>query len=102
MEISLGLLQIKYQSEIEYRYGVEKTRDKDGNVVEREVKLPDLIPGNCGDSKCGRTIRNDEDCFIDTWENTTYCLQCGKCIRYERSMAAQRGENPKSVEVLGD
>ena len=102
MEIVFGLLQIKYQSEIKHIHGTELVPDKDGKLVEQDVVLPDAIPGTCGDSKCGRTIRDEEDCFIDTWKGTTYCEQCGKCIRYERSMADRRGEDPTKVDVLGD
>ncbi len=102
MKITLGLLQMQYQSKVKYKKGIELVKGDDGNLVEREFTLPDYLPGNCADAKCGRAIRNEEKCFVDTWNNRTYCQQCGKCIRYERAMALRRGEDPRKVEVLGD
>lgn len=61
-------------------------------------------PAKCSDNLCPRVINSDknklsEECFIDLLTGGTLCDQCGKCLRYARKKAHQRGESIETAEV---
>lgn len=50
--------------------------------------------------KCYAVIKNGDDYFIDLFFNArTLCDDCGKCLRYARKKANQRGEPVESAEI---
>lgn len=61
----------------------------------------------CADPRCARVIpmKHEEDqiqagqlpfvwCFLDVNKGSIYCDSCGKCRRYARKKAVQRGDCP--------
>ena len=95
METSLrfGMLHTVYtgaeaQEEIEQTY-VENNKEK-----KRKITISKRKPVVCKDSKCGRRVAHEDVCFVDTHSDNgdIYCDSCGKCLRYERKMAARRKE----------
>lgn len=72
MKLEYGLLKTEYQA--------------------KENSKGELIPSLCGDEKCDRLVSPNEACFFDTTKNLVYCDSCGKCVRYSRKKAVQRGE----------
>jgi len=47
----------------------------------------------CGDEICDREIKTGYSCFIDLLNNgVILCDVCGKCLRYARKKATERGE----------
>lgn len=65
--------------------------------------MKQLISGGtefqCHDRLCFTKVENGDEYFIDILKDKMYCLQCGKCLRYARKKAAQRGEPIESAEV---
>lgn len=53
----------------------------------------------CADKGCTRILTQGDDCFIDTIrDGKMLCDLCGKCLRYSRKKAAERGEPIEDVE----
>ncbi len=51
------------------------------------------VPLECSDDKCNRKIINGGAYFMDVLENgAILCDDCGKCLRYTRKKAHERGE----------
>tara|TARA_R100001244_G_scaffold25113_4_gene25572 strand:+ start:33136 stop:33372 length:237 start_codon:yes stop_codon:yes gene_type:complete len=54
----------------------------------------------CSDKLCPTFIQSSEQYYIDLLKDgTSLCLQCGKCLRYARKKADQRGEPIELAEV---
>lgn len=104
MEITFrfGMLHTEYSSKVKYIKKEALDLDGDGNpqfdddgkMIKKMIEIPESIPGSCVDSKCGRKVKDEEPCFIDTLSKNgdLYCDACGKCLRYERKMEARREE----------
>jgi hypothetical protein len=48
----------------------------------------------CKNPECRRIVQAKENYFIDTLVTGSYCESCGKCLRYHRKKAIERGEKP--------
>lgn len=46
----------------------------------------------CATNNCGTKIKYDYSCFVDIDDDNIYCLQCGKCMRYERKKEKERND----------
>lgn len=67
-----------------------------------QVAFPGPGVLNCRDDLCERKgeekgIRPGETYFLDTLTKRAYCDACGKCLRYARKKAVERGEEIRSA-----
>jgi hypothetical protein len=46
---------------------------------------------HCADHKCVRVIKVRDNCWMDE-DGRIFCEQCGKCLKFHRRRAAERGE----------
>lgn len=54
----------------------------------------------CAAAHCRRSLGYLERYFVDTLKKQPYCDQCGKCLRYSRKKALERGEPVERAEVM--
>ena len=78
---------MKYETEGETRFGIKPFVH--GSEIETD----------CSDNLCPRKINKSENCFLDLLSGEMLCEQCGKCLRYARKKAHQRGEPIETAEV---
>lgn len=57
------------------------------------------IDFQCNDRLCFTQVTAGQEYFLDILKDKMYCSQCGKCLRYARKKAAQRGEPIETAEV---
>ena len=89
--LSYGLLHTVYSAEEITEQVVEEVVDEEGNIEEKITNVSKFISVVCADEKCGRSIQNGNECFVDALnEGDVYCDPCGKCLRYERKKEQQR------------
>ncbi len=101
MDIRYGMLNIKYDADITFIDTTIVEIDENGDEVHKPIQIPDPTPGKCSGDHCGKAIRNQESCFVDTQESDgrIYCDSCGKCLRYTRKMDDKRKNSNKLVST---
>lgn len=97
LNIQQGLLQTPYHAEEITEEYVETYIDEDGEEQERVNQVSKRIFATCADPRCRRPIGHEQECFVDTTseEGEILCDSCGKCLRYARKKASERGETEK-------
>ena len=74
-----------------------RIRSMVGVMIQQETMVQMIYPpiraNQCGNFKCGKMVQSESPCFRDTLGAAYYCDSCGKCLRYHRKKAAERGED---------
>ena len=79
--------------------------DEENSILNEEVRFkikPAICPTpdtSCSDKLCPRKITLGESCYWDMLAADFLCVHCGRCLRYARKKAVQRGAPIESAEV---
>lgn len=91
-ELKYGMLHTVYTGESIIEEIITVKTNEDGDDYEEKQQIEKHGNITCSDEKCGRLVRHNEMCFVDTQSEhgNIYCDACGKCIRYTRKRSAIR------------